>query len=62
MIPLYLVGFRSPHQYFNLYPHRCAAFAVNGVMKPFSDVTDEDTELMTPDEYTTYYEVLQSRS
>lgn len=35
---------------------------VNGVMKPFSEVTDEDTELMTPDEYTAYYEVLQSRS
>lgn len=37
-------------------------FAVNGVLKPFSEVTDEDTELMTPDEYTAYYEVLQSRS
>lgn len=35
---------------------------VNGVAKPFSEVTDEDTELMTPDEYTAYYEVLQSRS
>ncbi|KIK46983.1 hypothetical protein CY34DRAFT_799831 [Suillus luteus UH-Slu-Lm8-n1] len=35
---------------------------VNGVTKPFSEVTDEDTELMTPDEYTAYYEVLQSRS
>jgi transcription initiation factor TFIIE subunit alpha len=35
---------------------------VNGVLKPFSEVTDEDTELMTPDEYTAYYEVLQSRS
>lgn len=35
---------------------------VNGVTKLFSEVTDEDTELMTPDEYTAYYEVLQSRS
>lgn len=35
---------------------------INGVTKPFSEVTDEDTELMTPDEYTAYYEVLQSRS
>ncbi|KAJ8586326.1 hypothetical protein M405DRAFT_795743 [Rhizopogon salebrosus TDB-379] len=35
---------------------------VNGVPKPFFEVTDEDTELMTPDEYTAYYDILQLRS
>ncbi|KAH7913129.1 TFIIE alpha subunit-domain-containing protein [Hygrophoropsis aurantiaca] len=35
---------------------------VNGVSKPFSEVTEEDQELMTPDEYTAYFEVFQARS
>ncbi|KAJ7596846.1 TFIIE alpha subunit-domain-containing protein [Mycena floridula] len=36
---------------------------VNGVAKPFSQVTDDDAEhLMTPEEYTVYFEVLQARS
>ncbi|KAF9234259.1 TFIIE alpha subunit-domain-containing protein [Melanogaster broomeanus] len=35
---------------------------VNGVQKPFSEVTEEDQELMTPDEYTAYFEVLQAHS
>ncbi|KIL00310.1 hypothetical protein PAXRUDRAFT_821772 [Paxillus rubicundulus Ve08.2h10] len=35
---------------------------VNGVQKPFSEVTEEDQELMTPDEYTTYFEMFQARS
>lgn len=34
---------------------------VNGNPKPFSAVTEEDHELMTSDEYTAYYEVLQSQ-
>ncbi|KAF8549041.1 hypothetical protein OG21DRAFT_1421978 [Imleria badia] len=36
--------------------------SVNGVQKPFSEVTEEDQELMTPDEYTAYFEVFQARS
>ncbi|KAF9225840.1 hypothetical protein BS17DRAFT_777766 [Gyrodon lividus] len=35
---------------------------VNGVQKPFSEVTEEDQEFMTPDEYTAYFEVFQARS
>ncbi|KIJ61552.1 hypothetical protein HYDPIDRAFT_96416 [Hydnomerulius pinastri MD-312] len=35
---------------------------VNGVHKPFSEVTEEDQELMTPDEYTSYFEVFTARS
>lgn len=34
---------------------------VNGVAKPFSQVTEEDHELMTPEEYTAYFEVLQNQ-
>lgn len=34
---------------------------VNGTAKHFSQVTEEDHELMTPDEYTAYFEVLQLR-
>lgn len=39
-----------------------AFYLVNGTPKPFSEVTEEDHELMTPDEYTTFFEVLQARS
>ncbi|KAI6029560.1 hypothetical protein PISMIDRAFT_28712 [Pisolithus microcarpus 441] len=35
---------------------------VNGVPKPFSQVTEEDQESMTPDEYTAYFEVFQLHS
>ncbi|KAL4071438.1 hypothetical protein V8B97DRAFT_1871035 [Scleroderma yunnanense] len=35
---------------------------VNGISKPFSQVTEEDQELMTPDEYMAYFEVFQARS
>ncbi|KAH7886931.1 TFIIE alpha subunit-domain-containing protein [Phlebopus sp. FC_14] len=35
---------------------------VNGVPKPFSEVTEEDQELMTPDEYTGYFEIFQALS
>lgn len=35
---------------------------VNGAPKPFSQVTEEDQELMTPDEYTAYFEVFQAHS
>lgn len=31
--------------------------SVNGVPKPFHDVTDEDFDLMTPDEYEAYWAV-----
>jgi transcription initiation factor TFIIE subunit alpha len=36
--------------------------SANGAQKPFSEVTEEDQELMTPDEYTAYFEVFQARS
>ena len=36
--------------------------SVNGVPKPYSQVTEEDHDLMTPDEYTAYFEILQARS
>ena len=35
---------------------------VNGVPKPYSQVTEEDHDLMTPDEYTAYFEILQAHS
>ncbi|KAF5357037.1 hypothetical protein D9756_006738 [Leucocoprinus leucothites] len=35
---------------------------VNGKPVPYSRVTEEDHELMTPDEYTAYFEVMQSLS
>jgi len=35
---------------------------VNGQPKPYSQVTEEDHDLMTPDEYTTFFEVMQARS
>ncbi|KAL0062796.1 hypothetical protein AAF712_010334 [Marasmius tenuissimus] len=34
---------------------------VNGVAKTFSQVTEEDHELMTPEEYTAYFEVMQNQ-
>ncbi|KAF9234217.1 hypothetical protein BU15DRAFT_90055 [Melanogaster broomeanus] len=40
----------------------CPLIFVNGVHKSFSEVTEEDQELMTPDEYTAYFEVLQAHS
>lgn len=36
--------------------------AVAGVEKLYSQVTDEDHELMTPEEYTAYFEIFQTRS
>ena len=33
--------------------------AVQGSMKSIRDITDADKDLMTPEEYTKYYEVLQ---
>jgi len=36
--------------------------AVAGVEKLYSRVTDEDHELMTPEEYTAYFEIFQARS
>lgn len=38
------------------------SFEVNGKPVPYSQVTEEDHELMTPDEYTAYFEIMQSRS
>ncbi|KAF8230306.1 hypothetical protein L208DRAFT_1423853 [Tricholoma matsutake] len=35
---------------------------VNGNPKPYSQVTEEDHDLMTPDEYTAFFEVMQARS
>ncbi|KII87796.1 hypothetical protein PLICRDRAFT_42295 [Plicaturopsis crispa FD-325 SS-3] len=35
--------------------------SVNGVPTPFSKVTEDDQELMTPEEYTAYYEIMQER-
>ncbi|KAG1716834.1 hypothetical protein ID866_356 [Astraeus odoratus] len=35
---------------------------VGGVPKPFSQVTEEDQELMTPDEYAAYFDVFRSHS
>ncbi|KAF9480590.1 hypothetical protein BDN70DRAFT_912638 [Pholiota conissans] len=35
---------------------------VNGFPKPYSQVTEEDHDLMTPDEYTAYFDILQARS
>jgi transcription initiation factor TFIIE subunit alpha len=35
-------------------------FSVNGKAIEFSKVTEEDHELMTPEEYTAYFNVMQS--
>ena len=35
---------------------------VNGVPKAFSDVTEDDHGLMTPEEYTAYFEVFETRA
>jgi len=35
---------------------------VNGAPKPYSQVTEDDHDLMTPDEYTAFFEVMQARS
>ncbi|PFH49896.1 hypothetical protein AMATHDRAFT_62164 [Amanita thiersii Skay4041] len=35
---------------------------VNGAPIPFSEITEEHHELMTPDEYTAYFNILQERS
>ncbi|KAF7986296.1 hypothetical protein HWV62_35242 [Athelia sp. TMB] len=35
---------------------------VNGAPKAFSEVTEEDHDLMTPEEYTAYFEVLEAQS
>ncbi|KAG7094953.1 hypothetical protein E1B28_005754 [Marasmius oreades] len=34
---------------------------VNGISKPLSEVTEEDHELMSPEEYTAYFEILQAQ-
>jgi len=34
---------------------------VNGKPIPFSKVTEDDHELMKPDEYTAFFDVLQAR-
>lgn len=35
---------------------------VNGAPKPYSQVTDEDHELMTPEEYEEYFRIFEIRS
>lgn len=35
---------------------------VNGKQVPYSQVTEEDHDLMTPDEYTAYFEIMQAQS
>ena len=35
---------------------------VAGISKTYSQITDEDHELMTPEEYTIYFEIFQARS
>ena len=35
---------------------------VNGAPKPYSQVTEDDHELMTPEEYTAFFDILQARS
>lgn len=35
---------------------------VNGAPKPYSQVTEDDHELMTPEEYTAFFNILQARS
>ncbi|TFY65608.1 hypothetical protein EVG20_g5474 [Dentipellis fragilis] len=37
-------------------------YLVNGQAIPFSQITEEHQELMTPEEYTAYFEVIQARS
>ena len=39
-----------------------ACDTVNGKPVPYSQVAEEDHDLMTPDEYTAYFEVMQARS
>ena len=39
-----------------------ACDTVNGRPVPYSQVAEEDHDLMTPDEYTAYFEVMQARS
>lgn len=34
--------------------------SVNGVLKPFTEITEDDKELMTEDEYTKYFEIYSS--
>ncbi|KJA14953.1 hypothetical protein HYPSUDRAFT_208266 [Hypholoma sublateritium FD-334 SS-4] len=46
----------------NLEPLDDPPVNVNGFPKPYSQVTEEDHDLMTPDEYTAYFEILQARS
>jgi transcription initiation factor TFIIE subunit alpha len=37
------------------------SLSVKGTPIPFSKITEEDQDLMTPEEYTTYFEVIQTR-
>lgn len=48
----------SPFQVCLLNP----SVTVNGKPVPYSKVTEDDHEMMTPDEYTAYFEILQARS
>ncbi len=38
------------------------SMSVNGEPVPFSQITEEHQDAMTPEEYTAYYEVLSARS
>ena len=47
---------------FLVYAAEDWARLVAGEPKAYSHITDEDHELMTPEEYTTYFEIFQARS
>ena len=48
--------------YFSVNSFKFSLTAVNGAPKPYSQVTEDDHELMTPEEYTAFFNVLQARS
>ena len=61
MTPLYMVCFTSFHvMYTDARPYNLVP--VNGMPKAFSEVTEEDHGLMTPEEYTAYFEVFEVRA
>jgi transcription initiation factor TFIIE subunit alpha len=43
-------------------PYNNHPILVNGNPKRYSEVSEEDHELMTPEEYTAYFEVMQAQS
>jgi transcription initiation factor TFIIE subunit alpha len=45
-----------------MYVLTLVTLPVAGEAKVYSQVTDEDHELMTPEEYTAYFEIFQARS